>query len=279
MFNKIPTKKTFYGKHFLAVLNVSDEVKPVVEVATALAEAYKGKITAVNFVVLPYVTPLSVGVTYSEGPSKNLRTACQYHSQNSPVDCLLLLSHNRRKTISNTTYKKKIDFVIGSYQGFMDIYKNLKEVLTEIPANTMILQPISNKNIGDYRRIIVPFLKSPHTPLAVDTACILAKAYDQKMTILHNLKQKNIEKLCEKTLNRLDTKPDSISMKKTKSGQNSIISRILKEVREDTWLILPAYKSAWWTSILPRSKQGNLFEKIIRRLQIPVMIVKKKNNN
>jgi len=278
LFKNIPTKKTFYGKHFLAILNVLDEVKPVMETAAALTGAHEGKITAVNFVVLPYLTPLSVGISFAERPSRNLRTASQYHSQNSPVNCLLLLSHNPKKTVLNTTVKKKIDFVIGSYHGFMDIYKNLKEVFSEIPANTMVLRPTPNKKIGEYSRIIVAFLKSPHSPLALETACTLANIYGQKMTILHDLKQQNIENSCEKILKRFDTKPDSISMKKMKSGQNSISSRILKEVKEDTWIILPAYKPSWWTRILPRSKQGNLLEETIRRLQIPIMIVKKNKN-
>lgn len=272
---KIPKKKASNEKHFLALLNITSEVEPIMEVATALAGVYEGRITAINFVVLPYQTPLGVGLHYAEGPSKNLRIASQYHSQNISVDCLLLISHDCRLSILNTTHEKNIDFVIGGFQGSIDIYKNLRNALSKIPTNTLILRPLSNKKMGDCSRILVPLLNGLHTPLAVDIACDLAKTFGQKLAILHEFEPQIIKEHWGQIMNRLETKQGSMSMERITSGQNSIISSILKEVKEDTWLILPAYRQSLWTRHRPLFKQRNLLEEIIQCLKAPILIVKK----
>ncbi|MDH4218825.1 MAG: hypothetical protein OEZ52_16605 [Candidatus Aminicenantes bacterium] len=272
---KIPEKRASNEKHFLALLNIISEVEPVMEVATALARIYKGRITAENFVVLPTQTPLSVGLRYAECPSKNLRIASQYHSQNLPADFLLLLSHDRRLSILNTTREENIDFVIGGFQGCMDIYKNLKNALSKIPTDTLILRPFSNKRIGDYRRILVPLLNGIHTPLAVDIAGDLAETFGQKLAILYEFEPQISEEPWGQILNRLETKHGSMRVERVASGQNSIISSILKEVKEDTWLILPAYRPSWRARFRPRCKQRSLLKEIIQCSDAPIMIVKK----
>jgi nucleotide-binding universal stress UspA family protein len=272
---KIPEKKASNEKHFLALLNITSEVEPIMEIATALAGLYKGRITAENFVALPPQTPLEVGLRYAEGPSKNLRIASQYHSQNQSVDCLLLISHNRRLAILNTTREKNIDFVIGGFQGCMDIYKNLRNALSKIPTDTLILRPLSNKKMGNCSRILVPLLNGPHTPLALEIACDLAKTFGQKLAILHEYEPRIYKESLEQVLNRLEAKPDSIPLERITDGQNSIISSILKEVKEDTWLILPAYRPSWWARLRPRCKQRSLLKEIIQCSDAPIMIVKK----
>jgi nucleotide-binding universal stress UspA family protein len=268
-------KKASVGKHLLAVLNITSEVEPVMEIATALAGAYKGRITAINFVVLPYQTPLSVGLLFAEGPSKNLGIARQYHSKNMPVDCLLLLSHNRKLSILNTTREKNINFVIGSFQGFMDIYKNLRGALSSIPTDTLILRPFPDKKIGDYKRVLVPFVNGPQTSLAVDIACDLAKTLGQKLAILHGFEPQINEEPWERILNRLETRPGSLSVERLTYGRNSIISSMLKEAKKDTWLILPVYRPSWLMRFGLRYKQKSLLEEIIRHLEAPIMIVKR----
>lgn len=272
---KIPEKKASNEKHFLALLNITSEVEPIMEIATALAGVYKGRITAENFVVLPPQTPLSVGLRYAEGPSTNLRIARQYHSQNLPADFLLLLSHDRRLSILNTTREKNIDFVVGGFQGCMDIYKNLRNALSKIPTDTLILRPLSNKKMGDCSRILVPLLNGPHTPLALEIACDLAKAFGQKLVILHEFEPQISEEPWGQILNRLETQQGSMSVERITTGQNSIISSILKEVKEDTWLILPAYRPSWWARLRPRCKQRSLLKEIIQCSDAPIMIVKK----
>lgn len=272
---KIPGKKTSNEKHFLALLNITSEVEPIMEVTTALAGLYKGRITAENFVVLPPQTPLSIGLRYAEGPSKNLRIASQYRSQNLPVDFILLLSHDRRLSILNTTREENIDFVIGGFQGCMDIYKNLRNALSKIPTDTLILRPLSNKRIGDYRRILVPLLNGTHTPLAVDIAGDLAESFGKKLAILHEFEPQISEQPWGQVLNRLETKHASMSVERMTTGQNSMISSILKELKKDTWLILPAYRPSWWTRFRPGIKQRSLLKEIIRCSNAPIMIVKK----
>jgi len=272
---EIPEKKTSYEKHFLALLNITSEVEPIMEVATALARVYKGRITAQNFVILPPQTPLSVGLRFAEGPSKNLRIASQYHSENLPADFHLLLSHDRRLSILYTTREKNIDFVIGGFQGCMDIYGNLRNALSKLPTDTLILRPFSNKKISDYSRILVPLLKGIHTPLAVDVARDLAESFGKKLAILHEFEPQDSEQPWRQTLNRLETKHGSMSMERITTGQNSMISRILKELKEDTWLVLPAYRPSWWTRFRPGIKQRGLLKEIIRCSDAPLLIVKK----
>ena len=272
---KTPEKKNSDEKRFLALLNITSEVEPVMEVTTALARIYKGRITAENFVVLPPLTPLSVGLRYAEGPSKSLRIASQYHSQNLPADFLLLLSHDRRLSILNTTREKNIDFVIMGFQGCMDIYKNLRNALSKIPTDTLILRPFSKKRIGDYRRILVPLLNGIHTPLAVDMAYGLAKTFGQKLFVLKNLELEFNEEQWGTVFNKLETKHGSLSVERIATGVNSIIPSILKELKEDTWLILPAHRPSWWARLRPGCKQRNLLKEIIRCSDAPMMIVKK----
>lgn len=272
---KTPEKKNSDEKCFLALLNITSEVEPIMEVAAALAGVYKGRITAENFVVLPPQTPLSVGLRYAEGPSKNLRIASQYHSQNLPADFILLLSHDRRLSILNTTREKNIDFVIMGMQGCMDIYKNLRNALSKIPTDTMILRPLSHKKIREYSRILIPLLNGLHTPLAVDIAGDLAETFGQKLAILHEFEPQISEEPWGQILNRLETKHGSLRVERVASGQNSMISSILKELRKDTWLILPAYRPSWWTRFQPGFKPRRLLQEIIRCSDAPMMIVKK----
>jgi len=272
---KTPEKKNSDEKRFLALLNITSEVEPIMEITMALAGLYKGRITAENFVVLPPQTPLSVGLRYAEGPSKNLRIASQYHSQNLPADFILLLSHDRRLSILNSTREKNIDFVIMGIQGCKDIYKNLRNALSKIPTDTMILRPFSNKRISDYRRILIPLLNGLHTPLAVDIAYGLAKTFGQKLAILYEFEPQISEKPWGEILNGLETKHGSLSVERIKTRQNSMISSILREVKEDTWLILPAYRTSWRTRFRPGIKQRRLLKESIRCSDTPMMIVKK----
>lgn len=272
---KTPEKKNSDEKRFLALLNITSEVEPIMEVAAALAGVYKGRITAENFVVLPPQTPLSVGLRYAEDPSKNLRIASQYHSQNLPADFILLLSHDRRLSILNTTREKNIDFVIMGIQGCKDIYKNLRNALSKIPTDTMILCPLSHKKISEYSRILIPVLNGIHTPLAVDIAGDLAQTFGQKLAILYEFEPQISEEPWKLILDKLETWRSSMSVEKITTGQNSMISSILKELKEDTWLILPAYRLSWWARLRSGIKQRSLLKEIIRCSNAPIMIVKK----
>jgi len=272
---KIPEKKNSFEKHFLALLNITSEIEPIMEVTTALAGLYKARIIAENFVVLPPQTPLSVGLRYAEGPSRNLRIASEFHTQNLFADFRLLLCHDRRLSILNTTLEENIDFVIGGFQGCMDIYRNLRNALSKIPTDTLILRPFSNKRIGDYRCILIPLLDGPHTPLALDIARDFAETFGQKLAILHEFEPQISKESWGQVLNKLGTKQGSISVEKITTGQNSMISSILKELKEDTWLVIPAHRPSWWTRFRPGIKQRSLLKEIIRCSNVPIMIVKK----
>lgn len=268
-------EKNINKKKLLALLNFKSEIEPIMEVATTLARIHNGKIFARNFIVLPYLTPLEVGLRYADGPSENLRIASQFQVQNVLANFLLVLSHDPKLSILNTTREKNIDFVIMGIQGCMDIYKNLRNALSKIPTDTLILRPLPNKKIGGYRRILVPLLNGSHTPLAVEIACDLAKIFGQKLAILHEYEPRIYKESWEQVLNRLEAMPDSIPLERITYGQNSIISSILKEVNEDTWLILPAYRPSLCARYRPRCKQRNLLKEIIQCSDAPIMIVKK----
>jgi len=271
---KTPEKNATKEKHFLALLNVTSEVEAVMEVAAALAGLYKGRITAQNYVVVPPQTPLSVGVRYAEGPSKNLRIASQYFSQNLPAEFRLLLSHDRRLSILNTTREKNIDFVVMGFKGCQDIYKNIKKALSNIHTNVLILRTLPNKKMGDCSRILIPLLKGPHTPLAVDIAGDLAEAFGKDFCVYHGF-EPGIDGETEKQfLDKLERRSGLKHLKIT-SERKSILTSLSKEVKEDTWLILPAYKPSWQASLRLRGRERRLLKEIIRVSKGPLMIVKK----
>jgi len=272
---KNPEKNASKEKHFLALLNVASEVEPVMETAAALAGLYKGKITAQNFVVVPPQTPLSVGIRYAEGPSKNLRIASQYFSQNLPAEFRLLLSHDRRLSILNTTHEKNIDYVILGFKGCIDIYKNLKKALSKIPTNVLILRSLPNKKICDCSRILVPLLKGLHTSLAVDIAGGLAEAFGKDLCVYHEFEPQISEEIKVQVLDKLDSRSGLKHLERITSGHNSIISSILKDVKEDNLLILPAYKPLLGSWFRLRRRGSPLLKDIIQESVGPVMIVKK----
>lgn len=271
---KTPEKNASKEKHFLALLNVTSEVEAVMDVAAALAGLYKGRITAQNYVVVPPQTPLSVGVRYAEGPSKNLRIASQYFSQNLPAEFRLLLSHDRRLSILNTTHEKNIDYVILGFKGCIDIYKNLKKALSKIPTNVLILRPLPNKKMGDCTRILVPLLKGPHTPLAVDIAGDLAGAFGKELYVFHGFEPGINGEREKQFLDKLERRSGLKHLNIT-SERKSILTSLSKELKEDTWLILPAYKPSWQASLRLRGRERRLLKEIIRVSKGPLMIVKK----
>jgi len=272
---KIQGNNAFIGKHFLVLLNNTSEVEPIMEVSTALASKQSARIFARNFVVLPHLTPLSVGLRFAEAPSENLKIASNYHTENLPVDWLLLLTHNPRVAILNTVRKKKIDCVIGGFQGCIDIYKNLRNALSKIPTDILIIRSLLNKKISEYSRILVPFLKGAHTPLAVDIAGDLANTFGQKLAILYEYESQINEGPREQDLKRLKTKQDLLNVERITAERNSIISSISKELNENTWLVLPAYRPSRLAGFRLRYKQRSLLKEIIQSSYVPLMIVKK----
>jgi len=262
-------------KRILALLNITDEVVPVMEVALALARKHTGEITAKNFMILPFKTSSSPDSWFAEDPLKNPWMASKFHSRDLNVTSSLVLSRDRKRAVIETIIEKKIDFVIGGFQGYADIYKNLRNAFAQIPADTLCLRPPPDKKIGDMSRLLVPLKVGLHTPLALAVACDLAEIFRQKLVILYDQTLRIDEEPWEQILNGFEKKSGSMNLERIPSGKKSIISNILKEFQRDTWLVLPALSSSWRTRFRPGYKQKDLLNEIIKCSDVPVMIVKK----
>lgn len=276
---EIPEKKASNEKHFLALVNITSEVEPIMEVAVALARKYTGEITSKNFMSLPFKTPASVDSYFAEDPLKNPWIASKFHSQDLNVASSLVLSYDRKKAIVDTIIEEKIDFVIGGFQGYADIYKNLRNALAKIPTDTLCLRFPTGKKIAKYSRILVPLLVEPHTPLALAIACDLAEIFGQELVILHDIALRIDEEPWGQILNRLEKKSGSMNLERIPTDRKSIISSVLKEYRKDTWLVLPALRSSWRARFRPGYKQRNLLKEIVRCSDVGVMIIKKTSIN
>jgi len=273
--SRIPEENTSNVYHFLALLNITGGVEPIMDIATALARKHAGKIIAKNFMLLPLKKPSGSGLCFTEDPLKNPWIASKYSSHDLYVQSSLALSYDRKKAVIDTIVEENIDFVIGGFQGYLDIYKNLTKALAHIPTDTMCLRFPPDKKIVDYGRILVPLLDGIHTPLAVDIAEDLATTFEQKLAILYQSRPRIYEEKWGQIMNRLETKGSSMRVERIVLRQNSIISGILKELKGDTWLILPAYRPSWWARLRTGNKQRSLLKEIIRCSYMPIMIISK----
>lgn len=269
VLDKMAEKK----KHILALVNEETEVEAVMKLASALARLKMGRISAVDFVVLPHLTPLSAGIEFASAPMNRLRKAGRYRSPDLPVDSILLLSHDRIKSVANVVVEKNIDLVAGGLKGCSELFGNLRKMLSRLPIDFVLVRPSLEKNSAGNGRLLLALKVYSVCEKELDTAFELAAVFRKKLTVLHALTGRKESDLEERLKICLRKTRDSIPFEVMKSQRRSFSADLIREAEEGTCLMLTARKYTKLSQVLRERKKIRWIENLLRKTEASSFIV------
>ena len=173
----------------LVPLGKTENVRPLMNVALALARHFNGEIVAISVIEVPFQTPLTSGTVMPDMQERrnNLRLA-EHIAEEESVPCrrFVKVTHRLSEAILNTAREEECNFIIlgrsarprfGSrvVRSFMD------HVLMESPCHVAVVKCADDTRID---RILVPVDDDRNSRLALELLPAFASCWDASTEIL-----------------------------------------------------------------------------------------------
>ncbi len=173
----------------LVALGNSENVKPLMTVAIALAKQFDGEILAVTVVEVPFQTPLVTGANFPEVKEKrtNLRLA-EHLAEAEDIPCrrLIKITHRLSQGITETAKEEDCNFIIVGRSprprlGSRLISTFMDKIAREAPCHVAVVKCESTAEVN---QITVPVEDDRNSRLALDLLPALSARWQARPKVL-----------------------------------------------------------------------------------------------
>ncbi|MEM7133730.1 MAG: amino acid permease [Chloroflexota bacterium] len=267
------------GFRILVPIANPDNVKPLIDLAAAIAGPRNGEIVALRVAIVPEQSPPTLVEANVEEERRILETArARALEHDVPISSLVRVGHNAARAILETSRSYHCQLIILGWKGHTSTAQRIMgrvtdDVVNHARTDIMLVKLISQEQ--SFRRILLPTANGEHARRAADYAGLMADSLGSSMTLCSIASPGESQQQIDAIALRLDQAKERIAsvhdVETKVIDHSSIEEGILEESKNYDVVVIGATRDSFTQQIL----FGSIPETIARDAQCAVIVVKR----
>jgi nucleotide-binding universal stress UspA family protein len=266
--------------HVLVPISKRDEIVPLMTVASAIARAREGDISALSVVEVPEQLPVSAGRRFIGSKRQLLEIADKFGAEHDvPVNIKVRVTHKPHLAILDTIKEEKSDLVVMGWRGYtLAKDKLLGRTLDPLTKNAPCdIAVVKLREIDGIESIFVPTAGGPHARYALRLGAEIAKDCGAHLTIGSVVSQAGGEEDEARALEMIEATvtaagaDETVEIERKLIRSDSIAAALIKETELHSLTLIGASNQSIWEQL----RLGSVPEMVSRRSSRTVVMVRK----
>jgi amino acid transporter/nucleotide-binding universal stress UspA family protein len=254
-------------------------VRPLIDLAAAVAAERQGEIVALRVVVVPEQLPPSREDSIVEREKHVLEVAQAAAAQHGvPITSLLRIGHDPARAILETASQRHCDLILLGWKGYTSTARKILGEVVDTVVNHARTDIMLVKHVGDepLRHFLMPTAGGEHARCAEQYVASLARAQRGSITVCSVAPEHTAEQDLGGFTRRLDDavermrKDDGLELQTEVIRHKSVSVGVLQEAKKHDAVVVGAAGG----SIYPQILFGTIPEAIAKRANRTVILVK-----
>jgi amino acid transporter len=264
----------------LVPLSEREEVVPLMMVASAIARAHDGDISALSVVEVPEQLPISAGRRFVTSKRHILEVADKYGLDHDvPVHIKVRVTHKPHLGILDTIREEKSNLLVMGWRGYTLtrdklLGATLDPITQKAPCDIAV---VKLREIDKIESVFVPTAGGPHARFAFTLGAEIARYSGARLTACTIIptaaseeRETQAQQLMEETISSVASE-NTISIESKIIKSDSITVALIKETEQHSLTLIGASNQSIWEQL----RLGSIPEAVSRHSDKTVVIVRK----
>lgn len=275
-------EKEIEAKEYRVLVPISkrDEVVPLMTVASAIARAHDGDISAMSVVEVPEQLPVSEGRRFIGSKRQLLEIADKFGDEHEvPVNVKVRVTHRPDLAILDTIREEKSNLVVMGWRGYTLakdklLGRTLDPLTKKAPCDIAV---VKLREIDGIESIFVPTAGGPHARFALALGAEIAKDSSARLTTGIVVPPDSDEEGDAKALEMVEAtvsavaSDEMIDIERKLIRSDSVAAALIKESEHYSLTLIGSSNQSIWEQL----RLGSVPEMVSRRSPKTVVIVRK----